>query len=64
VTGSLDSPLPITERQLASYPRQNGVAAALRELGHMERTLFTLGWIDDPEPGSVRIGANVTSFET
>ena len=36
-------------RQLASYPRQNGVAAALRELGRMERTLFTLDWIDDPE---------------
>jgi TnpA family transposase len=28
-------------RQLASYPRQNGVAAALRELGRMARTLFT-----------------------
>jgi TnpA family transposase len=36
-------------RQLASYPQQNRVAAALRELGHMERTLFTLDWIDDPE---------------
>jgi len=36
-------------RQLASYPRQNGVAAALRELGRLERTLFTLNWIDDPE---------------
>ena len=36
-------------RQLASYPRQNGLAAALRELGRMERTLFTLDWIDDPE---------------
>ena len=36
-------------RQLASYPRQNGVAAALRELGRLERTLFTLDWIDDPE---------------
>ena len=35
--------------QLASYPRQNGVAAALRELGRLERTLFTLDWIDDPE---------------
>jgi TnpA family transposase len=35
-------------RQLASYPRQNGVAAALRELGRLERTLFTLDWIDDP----------------
>ena len=36
-------------RQLASYPRQNGVAAALRELGRLERTLFTLDWIEDPE---------------
>src|SRR6201996_917086 len=36
-------------RQLASYPRQNSLAAALRELGRMERTLFTLDWIDDPE---------------
>ena len=36
-------------RQLAAYPRQNGVAAALRELGRMERTLFTLDWIEDPE---------------
>jgi TnpA family transposase len=36
-------------RQLASYPRQNGVAAALRELGRIERTLFTLDWINDPE---------------
>jgi TnpA family transposase len=35
-------------RQLASYPRQNGVAAALRELGRLERTLFTLDWIEDP----------------
>ncbi len=36
-------------RQLAAFPRQNGVAAALRELGRMERTLFTLDWIEDPE---------------
>ena len=36
-------------RQLALYPRQNGVAAALRELGRLERTLFTLDWIQDPE---------------
>src|SRR3954454_16540256 len=35
-------------RQLAAYPRQNGVAAALRELGRLERTLFTLDWIEDP----------------
>jgi TnpA family transposase len=36
-------------RQLAAHPRQNGIAAALRELGRMERTLFTLDSIDDPE---------------
>ena len=36
-------------RQLAAYPRQNGVAAALRELGRLERTLFTLDWITDPD---------------
>ena len=36
-------------RQLASHPRQNGVAAALRELGRIERTLFTLDWVSDPE---------------
>ena len=36
-------------RQLASYPRQNGVAAALRELGRLERSLFTLEWINDPQ---------------
>src|SRR3954462_11569045 len=35
-------------RQLASYPRQNGIAAALRELGRLERTLCTLDWIEDP----------------
>jgi TnpA family transposase len=35
-------------RQLASHPRQNGIASALRKLGRMERTLFTLDWIADP----------------
>jgi len=36
-------------RQLASYPRQNGLATALRELGRLERTLFTLDWLGDAE---------------
>lgn len=36
-------------RQLAAYPRQNGVATALREFGRMERTLFTLDWLEDPQ---------------
>lgn len=35
-------------RKLGSYPRQNGLAVALRELGRIERTLFTLEWLQDP----------------
>ena len=35
-------------RKLASYPRQNGLAWALRELGRAERTLFTLEWLQSP----------------
>ena len=42
-TGTVTASLIL--RQLASYPRQNGVAAALRELGRLERTLFTLDWL-------------------
>ena len=34
-------------RKLGSYPRQNGLALALRELGRIERTLFTLDWLQD-----------------
>jgi len=36
-------------RKLAAYPRQNSLALALRELGKLERTLFTLQWLQDPE---------------
>ncbi len=36
-------------RKLAAYPRQNGLARALREIGKLERTLFTLDWMQDPE---------------
>jgi TnpA family transposase len=36
-------------RKLAGYPRQNPVARALREIGRVERTLFMLDWLDDPE---------------
>lgn len=35
-------------RKLGSYPRQNSLALALRELGRMERTLYTLAWLEDP----------------
>jgi TnpA family transposase len=34
-------------RKLGSYPRQNGLAVALRELGRIERTLFTLDWLQN-----------------
>ncbi|BDP43280.1 hypothetical protein DAETH_32490 (plasmid) [Deinococcus aetherius] len=34
--------------KLASYPRQNGLALALRELGRVQRTPFTLEWLQDP----------------
>ena len=36
-------------RKLGSYPRQNGLALALRELGRMERTLFILDWLQSVE---------------
>jgi TnpA family transposase len=35
--------------RLGSYPRANGLALALREIGRVERTLFTLDWIERPE---------------
>jgi TnpA family transposase len=35
-------------RRLSAYPRQNALAKALREIGRIERTHFTLDWITDP----------------
>jgi TnpA family transposase len=46
-TGTVKASLIL--RQLAAYPRQNGIAAALRELGRLERTLFMLDWISEPQ---------------
>jgi TnpA family transposase len=34
-------------RKLGSYPRQIGLATALRELGRIERTLFVLDWLQN-----------------
>ena len=36
-------------RRLAAYPRQNGLAVALREIGRVERSLFTLDWLRSSE---------------
>ncbi|GJD22791.1 hypothetical protein RIVM261_077470 [Rivularia sp. IAM M-261] len=36
-------------RKLASYPRQNKLALALREVGRVERALFTLYWLQSPQ---------------
>ncbi|MBL8292937.1 MAG: Tn3 family transposase, partial [Bryobacterales bacterium] len=35
-------------RKMGAYPRQNSLAMALREIGRIERTLFTLAWLQDP----------------
>lgn len=46
-------------RKLGSYPRQNGLALALRELGRIERTLFILNWLQSVElRRRVQIGLN------
>ena len=46
-------------RKLGAYPRQNSLAIALRELGRVERTLFTLEWLQSPELSRrVHVGLN------
>jgi TnpA family transposase len=45
-TGAVTASLMM--RKLGAYPRQNGLATALRELGRLERTLFLLDWLQDP----------------
>ncbi len=46
-------------RKLGSYPRQNGLAVALREVGRIERTLYVLQWLQDPElRRRVQVGLN------
>lgn len=34
-------------RKLSAYPRQNGLAVALREAGRLERSIFMLNWLRD-----------------
>ena len=46
-------------RKLGGYSRQNGLALALRELGRIERTLFTLDWMQSRElRRRVQVGLN------
>jgi TnpA family transposase len=46
-------------RKLGSYPRQNGLAVARRELGRVERTLFALEWLQSTElRRRVHVGLN------
>jgi TnpA family transposase len=42
-------PASLILRRLGAYPRRNTLAAGLREVGRVARTLFTLRWIADPE---------------
>ena len=35
-------------QRLGAYPRQNGLALALREIGRIERTLYALDWLEQP----------------
>src|SRR4051794_34790270 len=34
-------------KKLSAYPRQNGLAVALRELGRLDRSLYMLRWLLD-----------------
>lgn len=36
-------------KKLSAYPRQNGLAVALKELGRLERSLYMLRWLLDPD---------------
>ena len=36
-------------RKLSAYPRQNGLALALREVGRLERSIFMLDWLQDSD---------------
>jgi len=46
-------------RKLGAHPRRTALAVALRELGRIERTLFTLEWRQNTElRRRVQIGLN------
>ena len=39
--------LSLTMRKLAAFPREDSLALALREIGRIERTPFTLEWLQE-----------------
>ncbi|MBH0619347.1 Tn3 family transposase, partial [Salmonella enterica] len=45
-TGAVSASLML--KRLGAYPRQNGLALALREIGRIERTLHALDWLEQP----------------
>ena len=46
-TGTVSAALLL--KRLGAYPRQNGLALALREIGRIERTLHALDWLQRPQ---------------
>ena len=46
-TGTVSASLLL--KRLGAYPRQNGLALALREVGRIERTLHALDWLERPQ---------------
>jgi TnpA family transposase len=50
-------------KKLANYPRQNGLAKALQEIGKIERSLFMLDWYQDTGLRR-RINANLNKGES
>jgi TnpA family transposase len=46
-TGTVSASLIL--KRLGAYPRQNGLALALREIGRIERTLHILTWLQSPQ---------------
>jgi hypothetical protein len=54
--------LSLLLRKLAAYPRQNGIALALREMGRIERGMHTLKWLREPAFRR-RVGAGLNKGE-
>ena len=42
-------PPSVILKKLAAFPRQNALHRALREMGRLERAIFTCDWLLDPE---------------